>query len=183
MLFVFSFLLVFNPPHPRCLFLFTVFHCFCDKVYDFDGYFLDFQRFCFSTLRDLIIVLFIVFRPFFIILLHRVSFSHQPCLIFFYRNLSDSKSTKVSRTLLSILANFSNVVNFMVSARLPISNSPSPLTKLVGIVLKEPITIGDTDAFWIVHITSGIMVKLLSCTIRNGFPSSPTLSSLVLFLC
>ena len=41
----------------------------------------------------------------------------------FHLSLSDSKSPRLSRTLLSILADLNNAVIFMVSTRPPISNS------------------------------------------------------------
>ena len=56
-------------------------------------------------------------------------------------SLSDSKSPQVSRTLLSILADLNNAVNWMVSTGLPISKSSSSFNNPLGIVLKTPITI------------------------------------------
>ena len=50
----------------------------------------------------------------------------------FHWNLGDNKS-QVSRILLSILADLSIVVIWMVSARPPISNSSNPLTKPLGL--------------------------------------------------
>ena len=47
-------------------------------------------------------------------------------------SLGDSKSPKVSRIHLSILVNFKNAVDLKVSACLPISDSVSPFTKLLG---------------------------------------------------
>ena len=58
-------------------------------------------------------------------------------------SLSDSKSPQVFRTLLSILADLSNAVHWMVSTHPPISNSFKPL----GIVPSAPITIGITVTF------------------------------------
>ena len=43
-----------------------------------------------------------------------MSFSHQRYLIVFHRSLRDSKSARVSRTLLSILADLNNVVVWRV---------------------------------------------------------------------
>ena len=43
--------------------------------------------------------------------------SHQSQLVLFYESLSSSKFLKVSRTLLSILANLNNVVVWVVSIR------------------------------------------------------------------
>ena len=46
----------------------------------------------------------------------------------FHWSLSESKSPQVSRTLLSILTVLNNVIVWMVSTRLPTSNSSSPLS-------------------------------------------------------
>ena len=62
----------------------------------------------------------------------------------FHRRLSDSKSPRISRTLFSIMAYLINVVVWMVSARLPISNSSSFLFKPLGIVPSSLITVGIT---------------------------------------
>ena len=51
-----------------------------------------------------------------------------------YFSLSDSKSPQVSRTLLSILANLSNAVVWMVSIRLLISDSTRPFSRLLKTV-------------------------------------------------
>ena len=59
----------------------------------------------------------------------------------FHRSLSDSKSPRVSRTLLSIQADLNNALVWMVSIHSPISNSSSPLTKPVGTVPSAPVTI------------------------------------------
>ena len=63
-----------------------------------------------------------------------INFSHQRELMFFHKSLSNSKSPQVSRTLLSILADFNNAVIWMISARLSISNSSRPLYKSLGII-------------------------------------------------
>ena len=60
----------------------------------------------------------------------------------FHWGLGDSKSPQVSRTLLSIVAVLNNVVVWMVSTRLPTSNSSSPFSNPLVTVLKAPITIG-----------------------------------------
>ena len=65
----------------------------------------------------------------------------------FHWILSDSKSPKVSRTLLSILALFNNAVVWMVSTRLPTSKSSRPFNNPLVIVLKAPITIGTIVTF------------------------------------
>ena len=54
----------------------------------------------------------------------------------------DSKFPQVPRTLLSILADFSNAVVCMIFVYPPISCSSSPFTKHLGTVLSAPITIG-----------------------------------------
>ena len=60
----------------------------------------------------------------------------------FHWSLSDSKSPQVSRTLLSILAVFSNAVVWMVSTRPPTSKSSRPFNNPLVTVPKAPITIG-----------------------------------------
>ena len=70
------------------------------------------------------------------------SFSHQRQLMVFRWSLSNSKSPRVSRTLLSILTVFNNAVVRMVSTRPPISKSSRPFNNLIVTVPKAPITIG-----------------------------------------
>ena len=65
----------------------------------------------------------------------------------FHGSLSDSKSAQVSRTLLSILADLSNVVVWMVSTRPLVSKSSSPFNKLLVTVPRAPITIGTNVTF------------------------------------
>ena len=66
----------------------------------------------------------------------------------FHWSLIDCKSLQVSRTLLSVLADFNNTVVWMVSAGRPISNSFSSLTKTLGILPPNaPITVGITVTF------------------------------------
>ena len=60
----------------------------------------------------------------------------------FHWRLSDSKCPQVSRTLLSILAVFNNVVVWMVFTRPPTSKSSRPFNNLLVTVPKAPITIG-----------------------------------------
>ena len=60
----------------------------------------------------------------------------------FHWNLSDSKSPRVSRTLLSILAVLKNDVVWMVSTRPPTSKSSSSFNNTLVIVPKAPIIIG-----------------------------------------
>ena len=70
------------------------------------------------------------------------SFSHQRDLIVSHKSLSDSKSPQVSRTLLSILADFTNAVVWMVSTRPPTSKSSSSFNNPLVTMPKAPITIG-----------------------------------------
>ena len=60
---------------------------------------------------------------------------------------SDSKSPQAYRILVSILADLSNVVVWIVSTRPPISNSSSPLTTPLKIVPSTPIITGITVTF------------------------------------
>ena len=60
----------------------------------------------------------------------------------FHWSLSDSKSPKVSGTLLSILADLSNAVVWMVSTRPPTSKSTSSFNNPSVTVPKTSITIG-----------------------------------------
>ena len=57
-------------------------------------------------------------------------------------SLSDSKSSQVSRTLLSILAVLSNAIFLMVSTRSPTSKSVSPFNYDLFTIPKASITIG-----------------------------------------
>ena len=65
----------------------------------------------------------------------------------FHWSLSDSKSPKVSRTRLSILAILSNVVVWIVSTRPPTSKSSRPFNNPLVIVPNAPITIGTIITF------------------------------------
>ena len=56
-------------------------------------------------------------------------------------NLSDSKSSQVSRTIFSILAVLKNAVVWMVSTRLSTSKSSSPVNNPLVTAPKAPITI------------------------------------------
>ena len=60
----------------------------------------------------------------------------------FHWSLSDSKFPQVSRTLLSILVVFNNVVVWMVSTRPPTSKSSSPFSIPLVTVPNAVITIG-----------------------------------------
>ena len=63
----------------------------------------------------------------------------------FYWSLSDSKSPRVSRTLLSILADLNNAIVCLVSVRPLISNSSKTFTQEV--VLSTPLASGITITF------------------------------------
>ena len=64
-----------------------------------------------------------------------------------HRSLSDSKSSQVSRTLLSILTVLNNTVFCMKSIRPLISKSSSPFINPLVTVPSVPITIGITVTF------------------------------------
>ena len=68
------------------------------------------------------------------------SFSDQPKPMVSHRSLSDSKSPKVSRTLLNILDDLDKAVVWMVSTGPLISKSSSPCTNLLVTVPRAPIT-------------------------------------------
>ena len=59
----------------------------------------------------------------------------------FYWSLNDSKSSQVSRTFLSILADLNNAVVWMVSTRPLISKYSSPFFNHLVTVLRAPVTI------------------------------------------
>ena len=65
---------------------------------------------------------------------------HQLTLMAFHRNLRDSKSPQVSRTLLRIWADLNNAIVWMDSTL--ISKSSSPFINLLVTVPRAPITIG-----------------------------------------
>ena len=65
----------------------------------------------------------------------------------FHWSLSDSKSPKVSRTLLSILVVLSNTVIWIVSTRPPTSKSSRPFNNPLVIVPKAPIPNGTIVTF------------------------------------
>ena len=65
----------------------------------------------------------------------------------FHWSLSDSKSPKVSRTLLSIRTVFHSAVDWMFSTRPPTSKSSSPFNNPLVTVPKAPITIGTIVTF------------------------------------
>ena len=65
----------------------------------------------------------------------------------FHCNFSDSKSPKVSRTCLKILAVLSNAILWRVSTHPPTSKSSRPFNNPLVIMPKAPITIGTIVAF------------------------------------
>ena len=77
-----------------------------------------------------------------IIIIYSLEFSHQRKLMVFHWRLNDSKSSQVSRILLSIMAVFNNAVVWMVSTRLPTSKSSRPFDNPLFTVPKAPVTIG-----------------------------------------
>ena len=74
-------------------------------------------------------------------------FSQQHWLIPFNWSLSDSKSPRVFRTLLSILADLNQVIVWMVTTRPLISKSSSPFNNHSLTVTRAPITIGINHTF------------------------------------
>ena len=89
------------------------------------------------------------------------SFSHQHQLMVFHKISSDSKSPPVSRTFLSILADLNNVVVWMVSTHVLISNYSSPFTNRLVMVPSTWITIDITVNF--------MFHKPKNCTQIYGF--------------
>ena len=75
------------------------------------------------------------------------SYTHQREPMVFHRSLNDSKSPKVSRTLLKILAALYYAAVWIVSSHLPISKSANLLTKRLGTVASAPVIIGITVSF------------------------------------
>ena len=75
------------------------------------------------------------------------NFSHQHQLMVSHWSLSDSKSPQVSWTLLSILADVSNVVDWMISTHILIYNSSIRFTNSLVTVPSALITIGITVTF------------------------------------
>ena len=76
----------------------------------------------------------------------------------FHWSFSKRKSSQVSRTLLSILADLNNVVAFMVSTCSFISKSSRLFASLLGIVPSDQITIGIT-AIFMVHSLFNSLVR------------------------
>ena len=86
----------------------------------------------------------------------------------FHWSLSDSKSPQVSRTLLSILADFSNTVIWIVSTHPPTSKSSRPFNNPLVIMPKAPIPI-DTIVTFMFH-------SFLDSLARSGYLSFFSLS-------
>ena len=77
-----------------------------------------------------------------IIIIIIIIITHQLTLMVFHWRLSDSKSSQVSKTLLSILAVFNKAVAWIVSTRPPTSKSSRSFSNPLVTVPKAPITIG-----------------------------------------
>ena len=75
------------------------------------------------------------------------NFSHQYEVMIFDWSLSDSKSPQISRTLLNILADPINVLVWTFFICPLISQSYSPFTNRLGIILSVQITISITVTF------------------------------------
>ena len=75
------------------------------------------------------------------------SFSHQLILVAFHWSLSDGKSPRVLRVLLSILAILNNVSDRMLSTLPLISNSSGSISKPLGTIPSAQTTIGITVTF------------------------------------
>ena len=78
----------------------------------------------------------------------------------FHWSLSDSKSPQVSKTLLSILVDLNNAVDWMVSIRPLISKSSSPCINSMVSVPRAPITIGITVTFMFHNFLKKISYKV-----------------------
>ena len=92
---------------------------------------------CIYTWHHLLLIFFFLLREFFISAFKDV----------FHWSLSDSKSPRVFRTLLCILAILNNAVVLMVSTYPHVSKFSSPLTNHLGFVQRAPITIDITVTF------------------------------------
>ena len=80
----------------------------------------------------------------------------------FHRGLSDSKSSQVSRILLSILADLDNALVWMVSTRPRISKSFSPFINPLVTVPRAPITLGINLNFMFYSFNSLARSRFLS---------------------
>ena len=96
----------------------------------------------------------------------------------FHWSLSDSKSPQVSRTLLSILAVLSNAVIWIVSTRLPTSQSSRPFNNPLVIVPKAPIPIRKSPQvsrtlLSILAVLNNVVVWIVSTRPPTSKSSSP----------
>ena len=112
------------------------------------------------------------------------SLLHQCQLMVFHWSLSDIKSPQVSRTLLSILAVFNNVVVWMVST-LPLSSkSSSPFNNRLVTVPKAPIMMGIIVTFmfhgFFNFLERSWYLSFISFSIRFILWSSGTAKSTIL---
>ena len=96
------------------------------------------STYLFSSLARCIIIIIIIIINF------PASFLHQRKLMVSYWSLSDSKSLQISRTLLSILADFNNEVVWMVSIHSPIFKFSILFYKALETAPSVPITISIT---------------------------------------
>ena len=82
--------------------------------------------------RNVLCETFLIRISFIIIIITIItSLSHQRYLVVFHWGLDNTKFPLASSTLLCILADLNDVVIWMVSIRPPISDSSSPLSKLI----------------------------------------------------
>ena len=77
----------------------------------------------------------------------------------FHWSVSVSKSTQVSRTILSILANSNNAIFWMVSTHPLISKCSSSCTDPLEIVPSAPLTIGITVTF--IYLCCVVILQIL----------------------
>ena len=100
-----------------------------------------------------------------IIILFIACFSHQHQPMVFHLSLSDTKSPQLSKTVLSIMADFNNAEVWMVSTQPLISNSYS--TNSLVTVSSAPIIIRITITF----IASSVLAQGLDTYLSFRFPS------------
>ena len=101
-----------------------------------------------GTICCFFLVLVLVIQKFFFLFDYYYNYYYYLLIrIFHIWRLSDSKSPQVSRTLLSILADFNNAVVCMVSTRRPTSKSSRLFNKPLVTVPKAPIKIGIIATF------------------------------------
>ena len=104
----------------------------------------------------------------------------------FHWSLSDSKSPKVSRTRLRILAVLSNAVVWIVSTRPPTSKSSRPFKNSLAIVPKAPITIATIVTFmfhsFFNSLTRSRYLSLFSLSFRFILWSAGTAKSTIVLI-